>query len=145
MNATGELFDVNVWLALAAEGHPHHAMALRAWTELERPCFCRMTHLGLMRLLCNRQIMGAQAFTPESAWAECEKLLGTGAISYLDEPSGVDAKLKALSRGATATRDFWTDAYLAAFAQCAGLRLVSFDSGFRRFKDLDCLILKAAA
>ncbi len=38
----------------------------------------------------------------------------------------------------------WTDAYLAAFAKCAGLRLVTFDHGFSRFKALDLLILHPA-
>jgi len=41
-----------------------------------------------------------------------------------------------------ATR-FWTDAYLAAFARSAGMRLVSFDAGFARFDRLDCLLLEA--
>jgi predicted nucleic acid-binding protein len=50
--------------------------------------------------------------------------------------------LKALTKGAKGTRDFWTDAYLVAFAQAAGMRVVSFDSGFARFKDLDYLILE---
>ena len=35
----------------------------------------------------------------------------------------------------------WTDAYLAAFAQSAGLRLVSFDRGFGRFLGLEKLVL----
>jgi predicted nucleic acid-binding protein len=34
------------------------------------------------------------------------------------------------------SRDSWTDAYLTAFARCAGLRLVSFDSGFSRHEEL---------
>ena len=40
--------------------------------------------------------------------------------------------------------NLWTDAYLAAFANCAGLRLVTFDEGFYRFKGLDVLILTTA-
>jgi predicted nucleic acid-binding protein len=45
-------------------------------------------------------------------------------------------------KGAKAARDFWTDAYLTAFAKSAGIRLVSFDVGFTRFKDFDSLILR---
>ena len=37
--------------------------------------------------------------------------------------------------------NLWTDAYLAAFAKCAELRLVTFDKGFTRFPGLDALIL----
>ena len=57
------------------------------------------------------------------------------------ELAGLETHLKLLTIGAKASRHFWTDAYLAAFALTAGMRLVSFDSGFTRFKDLDCLIL----
>jgi predicted nucleic acid-binding protein len=52
------------------------------------------------------------------------------------------SRLKYFANGAKAARDFWTDACLAAFARCAGLRLVSFDSGFTRYKELACLILQ---
>ena len=44
---------------------------------------------------------------------------------------------------ARSARDFWTDAYLAAFAKCAGLRLVSFDAGFSRYPGLAWLLLEA--
>jgi predicted nucleic acid-binding protein len=37
--------------------------------------------------------------------------------------------------------NFWTDAYLAAFARSAGLRLVTFDRGFARFSGLEVLLL----
>jgi hypothetical protein len=37
----------------------------------------------------------------------------------------------------------WTDAYLAAFAISTGNRLISFDTDFMRFPNLDLLILKA--
>lgn len=141
MRAISDLLDVNVWLAFCAEGHPHHAAALRAWGELHRPSFCRITHLGLMRLLCNRQVMGSQVFEPETAWEECEKLLAKGVVGFVDEPACLKANLGALTLGARAARDFWTDAYLAAFAQSAGMRLVTFDAGFTRFRGLACLIL----
>jgi predicted nucleic acid-binding protein len=55
--------DVNVWLAFAVDGHPHHKAALKAWGELKRPTFCRITQLGLLRLLCNRQVMGNDVAT----------------------------------------------------------------------------------
>ena len=80
-------------------------------------------------------------FDPEGAWATSERLLGDGSIHYHDEPSGLETHLQSLTGAAKAARDFWTDAYLAAFAITAGMRLVTFDSGFTRFKDLECLIL----
>ncbi|MGO8701087.1 MAG: PIN domain-containing protein [Limisphaerales bacterium] len=124
MSATADLLDVNVWLALAVEGHPHHKAALKAWSQLTRPSFCRLTHLGFLRLL-----------------AAFEELGRNGAVELLPEPAGLDPRLKQIAIRAKAARDFWTDAYLAAFAYCAGLRLISFDAGFTRYKDLPCLLL----
>ena len=142
MSAIADLLDVNVWVAFAVEGHPHHKAALKAWGELKQPTFCRITQLGLMRLLCNRQVMGNDVLEPENAWGEYEQLLAGGVVQFREEPPGIEASLKPRVKGAKAARDFWTDAYLTAFAKCAGMRLVSFDAGFTRFKDFDSLILK---
>jgi len=142
LSATADLLDVNVWLALAVEGHPQHKAALKAWRQLTRPSFCRLTHLGWVRLLCNPHVMGRAVLEPEAAWAAYEQLANGGAVEFVSEPAGLDARLKQFAKGAKAARDFWTDAYLAAFARCAGLRLVSFDSGFTRYKDLACLLLE---
>ena len=142
MSATADLLDVNVWLALAVEGHPQHKAALKAWSQLTRPSFCRLTQLGLLRLLCNPLVMGGAVLEPAAAWEAYEQLTHGGAAEFVDEPAGLDARLKCFANGAKAARDFWTDAYLAAFARCAGLRLVSFDSGFTRYKELAFLILQ---
>lgn len=142
MSATADLLDVNVWLALAVEGHPQHKAALKAWSQLTRPSFCRLTQLGLLRLLCNPHVMGGAVLEPEAAWEAYEQLAHGGAVEFVDEPAGLDARLRYFAKGAKAARDFWTDAYLAAFARCAGLRLVSFDSGFARYKELAFLILQ---
>jgi toxin-antitoxin system PIN domain toxin len=139
--AIADLLDVNVWLAFSVEGHSHHASAMNSWDKLRRPTFCRVTQLGFLRLLCNRRVMGNLALDPESAWTISEHLLNTGAVDFHDEPAGLEMTLKLLTRGAKASRGFWTDAYLAAFAITAGMRLVSFDAGFNRFRDLDCFIL----
>ena len=141
--AIADLLDVNVWLAFAVDGHPHHKSALEAWSQLNRPTFCRMTQLGFLRLLCNRHVMGRLTFKPETAWEQCERILVRGAVHFLDEPLGLEPNLKSLTKGAAGKPDFWTDAYLLAFAKAAGMRLVSFDAGFARFKDVACLILRA--
>jgi len=86
--------------------------------------------------------MGSAVLEPEAAWSAYEQLANGGAVEFVGEPAGLDARLKQLAKGATAARDFWTDAYLAAFARCAGLRLVSFDAGFGRYKDVACLLLE---
>ncbi|MCI0347962.1 MAG: hypothetical protein L0Z53_00925 [Acidobacteriales bacterium] len=144
MSATGDLLDVNVWLAFALQGHPHHRVALAAWQDLDRPSFCRITQLSFIRMLCNRDVMGAQVLRPDTAWSHYEGLRSSGVVHYADEPPGLDPILKDFAKGAVSSRDFWTDAYLAAFAKSAGMRLVSFDSGFRKFKNLDWLLLRPA-
>ena len=144
MSATADLLDVNVWLALAVEGHPQHKATLEVWNQLTRPSFCRLTQLGLLRLLCNPQVMGGAVLDPATAWGVYERLATGGVVEFVDEPAGLDARLKQFANGAKAARDFWTDAYLAAFARCAGLRLVSFDAGFKRYKDIEFLMLETA-
>jgi toxin-antitoxin system PIN domain toxin len=134
--------DVNVWLALALQSHPHHRKALQEWSGFDRPSFCRITQLGFMRLLSNLQVMGQDVLDPGTAWRKYEQLSGSGTIQFLDEPAGLASQLKAYATGAKAARDFWTDVYLAAFAKAARMRLVSFDARYTRFQRLDFLQLK---
>ena len=56
---TISLPDVNVLLALAAEGHTHHSSA-RDWFERQEDdsvAICRVTHMGLLRLLTNSKVL----------------------------------------------------------------------------------------
>ena len=145
MSAIGDLLDVNVWLAYTIDGHPLHAAALDAWGSLRRPAFCRVTQLGWLRLVCNPKVMGAAVLTPSAAWTAYAGLESGGEVCYVDEPAGLVVALEAFVRGAQAARDLWTDAYLAAFAKTAGMRVVTFDGGFRKFKGVDCLILTSGA
>jgi predicted nucleic acid-binding protein len=39
--------------------------------------------------------------------------------------------------------NFWTDAYLAAFAEASGFTLVTFDEGFRQYKNTPLKILSS--
>ena len=144
MSDIGDLLDVNVWLALVVEGHPHHGVALGNWESFRRPMVCRVTQLSLLRLLCNRQVMGNEVFEPEQAWKTYEQLIAARTVEFAHEPRELDSALKPLLKGARAGRDFWTDAYLASFAQCAGLRLVTFDAGFLKFRGLDALVLPSS-
>jgi predicted nucleic acid-binding protein len=84
--------------------------------------------------------MGGAVSEPEAAWASYAQLAGGGAVEFVEEPAGLDRRLEHLAQRAKASRDSWTDACLAAFARCAGLRFVSFDSGFTRHRDFACLI-----
>ncbi len=78
---------------------------------------------------------------PKSAMEALESLEADERIVLLHEPEGLDAMLKMLVTTCAATPNPWTDAYLAAFARVAGLKLVSFDRGFSKFAGLDFLLL----
>jgi predicted nucleic acid-binding protein len=62
-------------------------------------------------------------------------------VRLAPEPSGCEETLLAYARAPGFAPRRWTDAYLAAFARCARLRLVTFDADFARFEGLDLLAL----
>jgi predicted nucleic acid-binding protein len=75
-----------------------------------------------------------------SAWEIYDQCVADERIAFLAEPKGLDPKLRNFSNGRHASPKLWTEAYLAAFASAAGLKLVTFDKTFRA-KPVDCLIL----
>lgn len=148
--AAGDLPDVNVWLALCSAAHPFHAAAMQYW---QSSCqtqttlwFCRTTMLGMVRLLSQSRVMGPNVLDLAQAMAIYRQwLLTPGVELWLDALGVDDAVAQMLARGAQPwPARFWTDICLAATAQCAGLRMVSFDRDFERFGLERCLILKAS-
>ena len=134
---TFDLLDVNVWLALAADGHTLHVPAKKWFTGRgETLCaFCRVTQMALFRHLTNRAVMHGAVLTPEAAWSHYHALLRTTDIVWLAEPEGMEPLWEKCSRRAGATGGWWTDAYLAAFALGHEVRLVTFDRDFRRYEE----------
>jgi hypothetical protein len=47
------------------------------------------------------------------------------------------------SRVTRVGHNFWTDAYLAGFAEASGFTLVTFDQGFRQYKNAPLKILSS--
>ena len=88
--------------------------------------------------------MGEHCLTPRAAWKKCDEFLALPEVKLLHEPSGLTEALGRYGDLGRTSPNLWTDAYLAAFAKCAGLRLVSFDTGFSAFSGLDLLALEAA-
>ena len=140
----GDLPDVNVWLALAVQEHPHHRAALAYWqgAAQTRAWFCRITMLGLVRLLTQPRVMGRGALAAHEALAVHDRWMALPEVGLHPEPPGCDDVLRELATPALPAR-MLTDTYLAAFAMAAGLRLVSFDTDFLRFESLTCLRLSA--
>jgi toxin-antitoxin system PIN domain toxin len=121
---------VNVWLALAHQIHPHHATAERWEQALSAGsvlCFCRFTQLGLLRLLTNSSAMRDDVLTQALAWSVYDAFLEISGAQLVDEPIGIDPQFRRLSDRDEVSTKQWADAYLAAFAETAGLTLVTFD------------------
>lgn len=135
--------DVNVLFPLLVSRHVHRSAALEWFdgVDVAQVAVCRLTKLGVLRLLCTPQIMGADALTPTAAIEAFGALEADERISVAAEPEGVDAVLKRLVTRCATTPNLWSDAYLAAFAKQAGLRLVLFDRGFAKFPGLDFIRL----
>jgi uncharacterized protein len=80
-----------------------------------------------------------------AAWKNLQEFLALPEVECLAEPAGLDPRLGDLCNLGRTSPNLWTDAYLAAFAKCAGLRLITFDDGFSRFRGVELLLLKPEA
>ena len=149
MRESSKLFlfpDINVWVALTYERHVHHITA-QNWFERLAPSarlfFCRLTQLGLLRLLSAPTVMGPDhAKSQQDAWNAYDSWLGDERVDFLNEPSGLDSQFRALTRSPQASPKDWADSYLAAFAQASGLTVVTFDRAFQA-KAKDLILLEA--
>lgn len=138
--------DLNVWLALSYQRHVHHPAA-RAWFErLENDahaCFCRLTQIGLLRLLTTDAVMGKdEVLSQAAAWRVYDRWLEDDRVLFLEETRNLETRFRALSHEQRSAPKDWSDSYLCAFAETAGLRLVTFDRALST-KPVDLLILSS--
>lgn len=137
--------DINVWLALSYDRHAHHRTALRWFDHLApmaRLFFCRLTQLGLLRLLSSSAVMGPDlAKGQREAWTAYDSWLEDERIEFLEEPRGLEVQFRNLTRSPQASPKEWADSYLLAFALAADLRLVSFDQALHQ-KRTNILLLQ---
>ena len=135
--------DVNFWLALAFEAHAHHRPAADWFEQLdsESCVFCRLTQQGLLRLATNPAVFGEEALSMVRAWACYDLLLTDERVYFREEPSGLEEAWRRHSRHRKYSHKVWSDAYLAAFAEAAGLEVVTFDRGFANYKGIQATIL----
>lgn len=126
--------DINVWVALTYEGHIHHKVA-SAWFAArgadETLAFCRLTQLGLLRLLTTAAVMGDEVMTQPQAWAAYDTWFHDPHVEYVDEPAALEIRFRSLTRLRQPATKHWADSYLAAFAEVGDLTLVTFDRGLR--------------
>lgn len=122
--------DVNVWVALVHEIHPHHQAATEWSKSLDRDAvayFCRFTQLGLLRLLTNESAMRDDVLTQRQAWEAFDVLVADPRNRMIGEPTGIDPAFRQQTGSQLAATKQWADGYLAAFAETAGIQLVTFD------------------
>ncbi len=138
-----DLPDLNVWLALIDPDHEHHARARHYWEE-EAPgdiAFCRVTMLGLLRLLTNSRVMHGAPFTAPEAWDAYHTFTALPEIGFIEDSLAAEQHFERWSRRPDFPTHGWTDAWITAIAFSANARVVSFDSDFTRFPDLRFLHL----
>lgn len=135
--------DINVWIALAIAEHVHHPAAQK-WldTSEEAVVFCRVTQMGLLRLLTNRSALGSDTLSPPQAWGAFDAFLRNSRISWIEEPVDLERHWRVSTMREQRGSGWWTGAYLEAFAASAGLTLVTFDSQLARRRNVSTQLLK---
>jgi toxin-antitoxin system PIN domain toxin len=122
--------DLNVWVALSLSAHDHHAVAWK-WYRSLRPedelAFCRMSQLGLMRLLTTNSVARGETLTQVQAWAVYDGWINRGGATFMEEPLGIETEFRFHASRSTPSPKEWGDSYLVAFAASASLPLVTFD------------------
>jgi hypothetical protein len=71
--------------------------------------------------------MGREVLSQVEAWSAYDALIAYPGNRMMDEPPAIDAPFRQFTNSRLAANKQWADGYLAAFAQAAGLTLVTFD------------------
>jgi|ERR1700688_1133966 len=136
----GYLADVNFLIALL---HARHALSDRAVSWLGRQeqagsiLLCRVAQMGVLRILTNPVWLKDDVLPATAVWDAWDLLLTDDRFISVQEPAGIEAEWRLVTRDFVAGRNAGTDTYLAAFARAGGYRLLTFDRGFRQLEGLD--------
>jgi toxin-antitoxin system PIN domain toxin len=132
--------DLNVWLAVGTPDHLHHPIARRWWEgQTGGFCFTRWTQLGFLRLSTTAAAMDGKPLTMAEAWRAYDCFFEDDRVTYLAEPSGVEAKFRHATSGKIVSPKVWADAWLLAVAEAAGGVLVTFDKALAA-RGANCLL-----
>jgi hypothetical protein len=127
--------DVNVWLALTLRAHEHHEVAWK-WYRALRPneelAFCRLTQLGLLRLLTTESVAKSEILTQREAWAVYDQWIEKGGAIFQDEPMGLEIEFRSFADRNRRSPKEWADSYLAAFSAASSMELVTLDHALSR-------------
>ncbi len=134
--------DVNVLLALSAHEHVHSAIARRWWNSHEGGiALCRISQLGLLRLLTTAAVMGDKPLSLDRSWRIYDGLLADDRVVFVYERPEMDAVFRAKAASESAAPKLWADAWLLAIAHASGGVLVTFDKALEA-RGAHCLLSK---
>lgn len=138
--------DVNVWVALAVDAHPHHGIAKRWFEALgkDQLLFCRVTEMGLLRLLTNVHVMDGHPLSARAAWGVRRGFDSDARVKQVAEPDGFEAVWRSTAAAGKVGPNFWTDAYLSSFCASAGATMVTFDRAFGHRTPCNVLLLETS-
>jgi hypothetical protein len=83
--------------------------------------------MGLLRLLTTQAAMNQLALNQLEAWQVYDRWINSEGIYLSPEPHAMEVGFRARTQSHHCSPKEWADAYLAAFAEAAGLTLVTFD------------------
>lgn len=81
--------------------------------------------------------------TPADAWRVYVSLCDDDRVQYTEEPPHLEDGWREAARHLGAGPNFWTDAYLAAFAEAGEYTIVTLDRGLLRHRGVDVRLLEA--
>jgi len=131
-------------VSLTLEYHEFRPQCLewyRSLAETDTLTFCRSTQQSFLRLMTKKSVCQNETRTNREALEGYKQLWGNSRIEWLEEPYGLEDLWFKYANLNSASTNIWMDAYLAAFAVLTESRLVTFDKGFRVYKDLDWIDL----
>ena len=76
--------------------------------------------------------MADEIMSQSEAWSAYDQWMADSRIFFIEEPQTLEESFRSFSSESRAHPKDWAEAYIAAFAAVGGLRVVTFDSGFRR-------------
>ena len=76
--------------------------------------------------------MKTDVLTSSDAWRAYDTLCANRRVRFADEPRGLEEAWCRLTRHSGRGPNFWTDAYLTAFATAAGFIVLTFDRELAR-------------
>jgi hypothetical protein len=97
----------------SSSSHVHHVPACE-WFAAQTDAsvaFCRITQMGLLRLLTNPNVMGRAPRTILQAWEAFAQLQADRRLVFATEPDGVESAWRQLMTQAGVGPSSWTDAF----------------------------------